>query len=405
MTEREALTCLRALGFKVVLKGDRPLIPPHPDEKEPPQELTDILKANRPAVLTILREEKGDGAKQAGVIGANGATPVVTPFTTISVAAMDEQQFPETKFAVDGLIPANGLTLVAAREKSGKSLWTIDMGLSIATGESFLDRATRQMTVAYCVMEDPFNVVRDRVRTRLDKERDVPFHIVPLDGTLDQSFRLDDDGTGLRRLIATLDACDAGVLILDPLRETHSGRENMSDDMIPIMRQLRVLAHGRPITIIVPHHMNKSTVDALSSVRGSTAITGSVDQVLTLSVNSDDDEFTPASTVTLRTVGRYGPRQRIVARLGTGLRWTVTDATAPDRTLPGRIITLLVQRDDVLDADAITVALEANRGTVQNALREMCERGTIVRLGKGTKAAPFGYAPPSANKEVTKDDE
>jgi len=324
------------------------------------------------------------------------------PFTTISIAEMDSKTFPETEWIVDALIPRGTLVLDAGRPKAGKSLMKIDMLASIALGETFLDRATRQMGVLYVAAEDSFGIVRERVRARFGDVRDAPFHLLPADGSFDQSLRLDDDGTTLTRLSETIDALDVGIVVLDPMRELHTAKENDADEMAMLLRPLRQLAHEKNVTIVLVHHRNKHGVDAATAVRGSSAITGSVDVVLTLDVNNDEDgDLTPAQTVTLRAEGRYGPKQRIAARLGLGLRWEVTTAAPPDLSIPGRIVAFLTAKGDTFTADDIAYALNAKKGSAQNALAALVKAGKVARLGKGTKTAPFVYGLP----DVTKDDE
>jgi len=325
-----------------------------------------------------------------------------TPFITVSIANMDAQTFPETDWIVENLIPRGALVLDAGRPKAGKSLMKIDMLASIALGETFLDRATRQMGVLYVAAEDSFGIVRERVRARFGDVRDAPFHLLPADGSFDQSLRLDDDGTTLARLSETIDALDVGIVVLDPMRELHTAKENDADEMAMLLRPLRQLAHEKNVTIVLVHHRNKHGQDASTAVRGSSAITGSVDVVLTLDVNNDDDgDLTPAQTVTLRAEGRYGPKQRIAARLASGLRWEVTTAAPPDLSIPGRIVAFLAAKGDTFTADDIADALNAKKGSVQNALAALVKAGKVARFGKGTKAAPFVYGLP----DVTKDDE
>jgi len=110
-----------------------------------------------------------------------------TPFTTVSIANMDAQTFPETEWIVENLIPRGALVLDAGRPKAGKSLKNIDMLASIALGETFLGRATRQMGALYVAAEDSFGLVRERLRTRFGDERDAPFYLLPADGSFDQS--------------------------------------------------------------------------------------------------------------------------------------------------------------------------------------------------------------------------
>lgn len=329
------------------------------------------------------------------------------PFSTVSLADMDAQEFPDTEWAVEGLIPAGALVLFAGRPKAGKSLMAIDMLGSLSLGEPFLDRATRQTAVVYVAAEDSFGLVRERLRTRFGGERGAPFHLLPADGSFDQTLRLDDDGTTLTRFAETIDALDVGAIVLDPMRELHSAKENDSDAMAMILRPLRQLAHAKGVTIILVHHKNKvATTDATTGVRGSSAIVGSVDVVMTLDVAGDeDDDLAPGQTVTLRAEGRYGPRVRTTARLATGLRWEVANAVPTDGTLVARIPYLLGAKDEPLDADAIAEALGVKKGGTQNALKELVVKGEVVRIGKGTKSAPYIYAHPRVAARMTKDDE
>lgn len=329
-----------------------------------------------------------------------------TPFTTVSIANMDAQTFPETEWIVENLIPRGALVLDAGRPKAGKSLKNIDMLASIALGETFLGRATRQMGALYVAAEDSFGLVRERLRTRFGDERDAPFYLLPADGSFDQSLRLDDDGTTLMRLAETIVALDVGIVVLDPMRELHTAKENDADEMAMLLRPLRQLAHEKDVTIVLVHHRNKHGQDASTAVRGSSAITGSVDVVMTLDVNNDDDgDLTPGQAVTLRAEGRYGPKQRITARLGSGLRWEVTTATPPDATLTARIPYLLSAKDEPMTADAIADALTAKLGSVQNSLAALLKEDKIVRLGKGVKNAPYTYAHPRVAELMTKRDE
>jgi RecA-family ATPase len=47
----------------------------------------------------------------------------------------------------------------------------------------------------------------------------------------------------MERLYATVKAQDPVVVVLDPMRELHGQREDSADDMGPLLRPLRQLAH------------------------------------------------------------------------------------------------------------------------------------------------------------------
>ena len=50
-------------------------------------------------------------------------------------------EIPRREWVVDEILPRGSLTLLAAREKAGKSLLAVDLCCSVAAGEPFLDRA------------------------------------------------------------------------------------------------------------------------------------------------------------------------------------------------------------------------------------------------------------------------
>lgn len=328
---------------------------------------------------------------------------MTAPFRVVALGDMDHHIFPPTRWICDELFPAGALVLVVGRPKAGKSLLMVDLLASIAEGAAFLDRATEQGPTIYAAAEDAFALVRERSYTRFSSDRAAPYHVLPADGSFpDQSLRLDDDGESLMRLAATIDALRPVAICLDPFRELHGSKENDADAMALLLRPLRQLAHETGTTVFLVHHRNKHGLDAGTAARGSSAITGSVDVVVTLDVRgNDEEELTPDQTVTIRAEGRYGPRQKIVARLGTGLRWQVTTALAPDMSLPGRIVAFLAAHGAPFTAEGVTGGLNAKHGSVQNALAALVKAGKVARLGKGTKAAPFVYGSP----DVTNCDE
>jgi hypothetical protein len=62
------------------------------------------------------------------------------PLTLPELAALD---LPQVDWVVHELLPRGSLTLLAGREKSGKSLLATDLAASVAGGETFLDRAVQ----------------------------------------------------------------------------------------------------------------------------------------------------------------------------------------------------------------------------------------------------------------------
>jgi hypothetical protein len=75
------------------------------------------------------------------------------------------QSIVEQRWLVDRVWLAQSIGMVAGREKMGKTWWELELGLSIATGTSFLDEfeVREQGPVIYIAREDPRNVVWDRL--------------------------------------------------------------------------------------------------------------------------------------------------------------------------------------------------------------------------------------------------
>lgn len=318
-----------------------------------------------------------------------------------SLRDLDGLQFPPIQWAVDELIPTGSLSLMVGRPKAGKSLMAVDLLASVATGETFLDRATSPGPTVYVPAEDALPLVRNRLWTRLGSERDAPVYVVPADGSIDQTIRL-DDAESFMALASVVDRLKPSILVLDPLVEMHRKKENDADEMAGLLRPLRQLAHETDVAVILIHHRNKYGSDNATTARGSSAITGGVDQLinLELSGDADDADLSPHRTMTIRVEGRFGPRQRLYANLQPGLRWLPSAGpNIDDLDVPGRIYRQLEMSDEPMTADDLVTACGSAKKSIQNALTGMIRAGHIRRQGVGARGAPYTYAKTSGRKD------
>lgn len=316
---------------------------------------------------------------------------MVAPLRILSLAELADLHLPETRWLVEGLIPAGVLALLVGRPKAGKSLLAVDLLVSIALGELYLGRAVTQGPVLYAPAEDSLDLVRTRLWTRLGQERNAPVSVMPVDGSLEQTLWLDKPET-IAQLLTTIQETKPVLLVLDPLRELHHAKENDADEMSALLRPVRQIAHQTSTTILIVHHRNKVSTDPGTAARGSSAITGSVDMVMTLDTQSDDD-LTVGQGVTLTVEGRYAARTRLAARLGKDLRWDPADGSTfvVDATLPARIVRTVQASPTPMTAEQIGSALNLSAKTVQNTMRGLVKDGRLTRVGKGTNHAPFAY--------------
>jgi hypothetical protein len=358
------------------------------------------------------------------------APDVGGPLRAIGLAELAGMDFPPIEWAVEGIVAKGSLNLLVGRPKAGKSLLAVDLVVSIARGDDYLGRATTPGPAVYVPAEDALPLVAGRLWTRLADPADpgdpadprpptpdpavldAPVWVVPVDGSLDQRLLLDDP-VSFAALADLVTRLRPAVLVLDPMVEMHRLAEKNADEMAMLLRPLRQLAHASGCAIVVVHHRNKHAADGVMAARGSSAITGGVDTVIsaTLSGDEDDDEddqgMTPQRTMTLAVEGRYGPRRTLHAQLRPGLRWH--PAPRPQKAqrersnarevfrsepLPERLTRHLAASRAPLGAADLAEATGITTNRAQHALTELVADGRARRWGAGTRADPYRYSLP-----------
>src|SRR5262249_41897750 len=66
-----------------------------------------------------------------------------------------------TRWILDGCLPVSGASVVVAKPKVGKSTTVVDLWISVARGEPFLDRQKQQGAVAYLFLDGPLHEIAD----------------------------------------------------------------------------------------------------------------------------------------------------------------------------------------------------------------------------------------------------
>jgi RecA-family ATPase len=324
------------------------------------------------------------------------------PFRPLSLDDLFALDLPEQEYVVDEILPTDSAGLLSGREKSGKGLLALDLCACVALGEPFLDRAVKEGPAIYCAAEEHVRDVRIRVAQRIGTRRDAPLYILPLDGSTPDRLQL-DDAASLQRLWDMVEDLSPRLIVLDTLRELHSLQEDKSDEMGPLLRPVRQLAHQTGTTVLVNHHQNKQ-----GGFRGSTAIRAAFDLEWAFS-RLDETDLAGDPRGTLKVEGRHGPRSIIHLRLGSNLHWDLDGATITGRDMGGRerILTYLDKVNIAQTADEITAGIGLKRKTVQNLLAEMQKEVPLpfAVSGKGTKNDPRRFRTLSPRFDGFMDDE
>ncbi|MDP9358859.1 MAG: AAA family ATPase [Chloroflexota bacterium] len=314
--------------------------------------------------------------------------PSFIKYCPLSLADLHALEFPEREWVVREALPRGSLTLFSAREKAGKSLLAVDLGGSVAAGEPFLDRAVRAGPVVLVPAEENLRDVRARIQARLGHRTDVPLHVLPVNTDEDDKLDLANPAA-MAGLQAVIDEIQPVLLVLDPMRELHALAENDSDQMGPLLRPLRRLAHETDTAIVLIHHQGRG-----GTFRGSTAIRAACDQEWAFRRPVDEPPGSTELQGTLTIEGRFSPRQSLGIRFAEGGRWQLAvQALDSSPSARGQVLAHLREAEEPVTAEEIAAAIGVTVKTTQNILAEERRKGTqtISVVGTGRKNDPFCY--------------
>lgn len=214
-------------------------------------------------------------------------------------AELFEREYPNTPWLVNGIITRGGVVMIGAEPKVGKTWAGTEIAIAVATGtRAFGEFFTNRGVVAYFYSEDLDKQVRNRIRA-LAQSRNMHgqaacdgLFVCPRGRFID--VLLDEDLAWIVASCRVLGPLD--LLVLDPLRDIHSGEEDKSDSMRDVMRRLRLLGELLACTVAVVHHAPKASKENAArrvgqNLRGSSAIHGAVDSGLYMD-NAEGDGMT-----------------------------------------------------------------------------------------------------------------
>jgi len=180
------------------------------------------------------------------------ALPFVNYATIASPAEGDQ-------WLIEDVWPKDGVGILGGSSKLGKSLLTIEMAVSVASGQPFLGLypVNGPGLVMICSMEGQRWLAPDRLR-KVARYRvgsgtgDLQIEV------LDNARLQLDDATDLRRLTATVERRRPRLLILDPLVRLHSRDENAAiGGVSSVLADLTALQRGCGVSILAAHHNRK----------------------------------------------------------------------------------------------------------------------------------------------------
>lgn len=180
-----------------------------------------------------------------------------------------------TSQMMHAILPDCGIGLLVGKPKTFKSMFALDLCLSIAKGRKFLERfATTKHPTLYITHEVKENCVGSRLR-KMGLECDDTLNVCT-----DPAIRK------LENLNTLIQTTAARLVVIDTLQKFCTTIEiNSYDSVVRHLVPLRELAHKTNSFLLFVHHTNKSERGDLpksQQIIGSTALHGECDAIIYL---------------------------------------------------------------------------------------------------------------------------
>jgi hypothetical protein len=203
-----------------------------------------------------------------------------TPLATFDARWLMEQEFPSIRYVVQGLIP-EGMTLLVAAPKIGKSWLVLGLALQLSTGRPAFGGIPTggPRPVLYLALEDGPRRLQSRIRTIGDDFASPKLHFIT---SLAEGTAVDV----IKAFLSKHDGHDP-VVILDTLGKvmpSNSTTKTQYAADYDFLGSLKATADAVPgSSLVIVHHTRKmGGDDFLDAVSGTQGIAGAADTVLVL---------------------------------------------------------------------------------------------------------------------------
>jgi hypothetical protein len=237
------------------------------------------------------------------------------PPLVLSVSELLALDVPAPKALIDGIVPLRGVSLAIGKPKSGKSLFSIQLAISVASGEPLFDtyRVLEQGPVMVVAQDDPGSAasVKDILQKSPIPVAGIPFTLVP---KVPFCFGLDLIDWLEKQILST----GLRLIILDSYTALRAPRKANCDLVKTEQADLLMLdelAKRTGCAIVVVHHGSKGSaaMDWTEQAAGSFAMAAAVEGQLHISRYSELDSNAPERLV--RVQGRHLAGTEFVLRL------------------------------------------------------------------------------------------
>ena len=304
--------------------------------------------------------------------------------TTLRIATLDEMRQrpkPEFRWLVDGLLPLNGLAIIGAPSKCGKSTLARNLAHVVCAGEGdWMGRTCRSGPVLHLPLEEGASTVighYDKLRTPGDR-----IHV------LDQPQPAPANRAGL--LENTIRETEARLVIIDTLAKwirlaPKQGNDYfaVSEVMDPYVGMSRELG----ACLLFVHHNRKGGGANGEEILGSVALAGAFDTILSMRW--------AAGKRTLYGFGRDDAALEDIV-LGydkeTGRVWQACTKVEADKAgIEERVMEYLSDEGGWVDNKTIKTSVKGKRNYIVHALKNLLETGIVTSKKKEGRGGAIQY--------------
>lgn len=253
-------------------------------------ELRDGLRVDEPVCQHFLKATIGHkrGTNYSNLVHNTfpisvNPEPNSGPTITSFMAFVQESDKP-VAWAIEGLFPKEGITILSGAPGVGKSWLLADLAIDLATGASWLGEfSTRPSRVLYLELESPQANTRSRLQ-KLIGAKELETNALPAHIVRNVELRLNRP-SGKEVLRGLIERVEPNVIIIDSFIRVHEADENSATEMAKVSRALLELSHRYSVLFILSDHERKPGPHPSAPqnmLRGSTEKAAMVDSLLSI---------------------------------------------------------------------------------------------------------------------------
>lgn len=214
--------------------------------------------------------------------------PTMKPLETFTAHELQRMNFPPLKWIVERILP-EGLALLLAPPKYGKSWFAQQLCLAVASGEPFLGFETMRGDALYLALESSKRQLQDRQESLCPDGVEAPDNCFLAVTSEDLSGGLIEQ---LRQFAAWHPNLNLVVIdLLAKVRPPERAGANVYYSDYAAMNPLKALADELHVCILVLHHFRKMVdeADFMNNASGSSGLTGCVDTTIGIQKRERED--------------------------------------------------------------------------------------------------------------------